>query len=123
MKAWLVATLILTQISAASAQTPPSEETQPAAAAAPAPCSALPTEPAAINTATATTAQMSAASERQARWREQASEAIECRRLYYNAGIAQFNEVNSAWSAQLDAFCARRDIRCSERDRPQPPAQ
>src|SRR5262245_48044179 len=122
MRAWLAATLLLAQISTAQAQTPPTPETpaQPVAA-----CGELPPAPATIDIATATTSQVSAASDRQTAWRQQAAQVIECRRLYYNAAIARFNEVNGAWSAQLDAFCARRDIRCSERERvqSQPPAQ
>lgn len=72
------------------------------------------------NGATATMAQMSAASDAFSTWLRQSREVLECRRLQYNAVIERLNSVNSAWDAQLDTFCARRNIRCEQRDRAQP---
>jgi len=128
MKTWLAAALVLAQISTAHAQTPPAAPTtSPAAPAQGAvPCSEIPQPPEAIDVARATPTTMSHASDQQAAWRAQAALVIECRRLYYNAAIDRFNEVNRAWSAQLDAFCARRNIRCAPREQQQPaptPAQ
>jgi hypothetical protein len=125
MKVWLAAVLVMAQVSGAYAQTTPAPETPPEALApaiAGPPCADLPPTPDPANVASASTAQMSAASDRQTQWRAQAAEVIECRRLYYNAAIARFNEVNSAWSAQLDAFCTRRGIRCTDRDESESPA-
>lgn len=128
MRIWLAAALALAQVSTASAQTtpeatptPPVEETQ---APAP-PCADFPPSPTAIDHTRANPTQMSAASARQDAWRTQMRAVIECRRLYYNAAIDHFNGVNSAWSTQLDEFCARSNIRCTsqERQAAQPPAQ
>ena len=126
MRVWLAAALMLAQASTAFAQTTPTPavEESPAPAAAES-CSEFPPEPAAIDHTRANPTQMSAASARQDEWRRQMNAVIECRRLYYNAAIARFNEVNTAWSAQLDAFCARRNIRCTPQGRAeaQAPAQ
>ncbi|MEQ1811811.1 MAG: hypothetical protein ABL889_17925 [Terricaulis sp.] len=124
MRIVLAAALMLAQVSVAAAQTtPPVEETPATAPApeAPAPttCAEFPPEPAAIDYTRANPTQMSAASARQSEWRARMNEVIECRRLYYNAAIAHFNEVNGAWSTQLDAFCARGNIRCTPQDRAQ----
>lgn len=120
MRIVLAAALMLAQVSAASAQTTPPTEETPAPtpeASAPATCDEFPPEPAAIDHMRANPSQMSAASARQREWRERMNAVIECRRLYYNAAIAHFNEVNSAWSTQLDGFCARGNIRCTPQDR------
>lgn len=114
MRVWLVATLVMAQASAAFAQTaPPAEEAPPPATA----CADFPPPPTTVDHLRVNPTQMSAASARQREWREWMTEVIECRRLSNNASIAHFNDVNSAWSAQLDAFCARRDIRCTPQDR------
>ena len=130
MRVWLAAALTLAQVSTAFAQTTPGTPPTPAAEETLAPpaagsCSEFPPEPAAVDHTRANPTQMSAASARQDEWRRQMNAVIECRRLYYNAAIARFNEVNTAWSAQLDAFCARRNIRCTPQDREaaRPPAQ
>ncbi|MBL8547789.1 MAG: hypothetical protein JNL81_15080 [Hyphomonadaceae bacterium] len=122
MRIVLAAALMLAQVSVASAQTTPPVEETPAPTpetSAPSTCAEFPQEPAAIDHTRANPTQMSAASTRQREWRARMNEVIECRRLYYNAAIAHFNEVNGAWSTQLDAFCARSNIRCAPQDRAQ----
>jgi hypothetical protein len=124
MRIVLAAALMLAQVSVAAAQTTaPVEETPAAApapeASAPSTCAEFPPEPAAIDHTRANPTQMSAASTRQREWRARMNEVIECRRLYYNAAIAHSNDVNSAWSTQLDAFCARSNIRCTPQERAQ----
>jgi hypothetical protein len=64
-------------------------------------------------------AAMTGASDAYAAWRERAREVLECRRLQYNAVIERLNAANAAWSAQIDVYCARRDIRCRPIDREQ----
>lgn len=118
MRALFAGALLFVQISTVYAQTPPAAETT--ATETPVQqveaCHEIPSPPDAVDVSRMTPLQMSVASDRQAAWRAQAAQVIECRRLYYNAAIARFNEVNHAWSEQLDAFCARRNIHCTPRE-------
>jgi len=72
--------------------------------------------------ATISMARMGEASDAFSAWRREIREAHECRRLQFNAVVERYNAVNQAWGVQLDAFCARRDIRCEDRNGEQTPA-
>jgi hypothetical protein len=127
MKLILSCAITLALISAAAAQsastptdTPPATTTTSIAPLAQ--CPDLPADPAMFDGAHGTMRQMSAANSAQATWREQAHQVLECRRAQYNAVIEHENAVNSAWSGQLDAFCARREIHCTGRENPAPAA-
>lgn len=61
-------------------------------------------------------AQMRASNESYVAWRDRIRALHECRRLQFNAVVERMNAVNAAWNAQLDAYCARRDIRCETRE-------
>jgi hypothetical protein len=98
------------------------QETPPAPAATPAECRPIPPDPAMVDGATVSMEQMGEASDAFAAWRREIREAHECRRLQFNAVVERYNAVNQAWGAQLDAFCARRNIRCAEREGEQTPA-
>lgn len=125
MKSIISAAFMLAFASTAYAQsTAPLEPMQPATpSTTPAPavevtppaarCEELTDAPAPPNGATVNMRGMTAGNDAYRAWRLRAEAVLECRRLHYNAAIDRLNTAATAWKTQVDAYCARRDIRCT----------